>query len=254
MPESKSNESCCKPELILNFKKSKPSNPSIIVAFPGFGLIGLISTEFLIDHLGFEEVGKYWFEDLPATVAIHDSKMVSPVGIYYNTKYNVVLIHSISATHGLEWKAADVILEIAEKVKGKEIICLDGVGVAGDIDPTKISSKAFYFTTSDSAKKKLDAIKAEQLKEGILLGVGPALLIKSDIPVITLFAETNSNLPDSSAAAVLVDALDGYLGIDIDSKPLLEMAAKFQDKLRKIVSESKKIQDMHDSKQLSYMG
>lgn len=247
-------------KIILNFKKSKPSNPSIIVAFPGFGLVGLIATEFLIDHMAFEEVGRYWFEELPATVAIHDSKMISPVGVFYNQKSNILLIHSITATHGMEWRAADLVMDVAAKVKAKEIICLDGVGVAGqgsnESQPgkasDKASSKAFYYA-SGGIRKKLDG-KADLLKESIILGVGPALLLKSNIPVITLFAETQTTLPDSKAAAKLVEVLNAYLGLDADSKPLLEMATKFEDKLKRLVSESRKIQDLHDSKQLSYMG
>ena len=62
MPVPKTNSN--NKGIVLNFRKSKPSSPSIIVAFPGFGLVGLITTEFLIDHMAFEEVGKYWFEEL----------------------------------------------------------------------------------------------------------------------------------------------------------------------------------------------
>ncbi|MBW2989975.1 PAC2 family protein, partial [Candidatus Woesearchaeota archaeon] len=35
----------------------KPKNPIIIEGFPGFGLVGTIASEFLIDHLKTELIG-----------------------------------------------------------------------------------------------------------------------------------------------------------------------------------------------------
>ena len=35
----------------------KPQNPTLIEGFPGFGLIGTITTEFLIEHLKAEKIG-----------------------------------------------------------------------------------------------------------------------------------------------------------------------------------------------------
>ena len=73
-------------------------------------------------------------------------------------------------------------------------------------------------------------------------------------PVSCIFAETHSNLPDSKAAAKIVEALDKYLGMDLDYKPLLEQAQKFEDKLKSILKKSQEAQDISDQKKLSYLG
>ena len=67
--------------------KKKPKNPIIIDGFPGFGLVGTIATEFLLDHLKTEKIGKIWISELPAMVAIHEGKVVEPIGIFYSKKY-----------------------------------------------------------------------------------------------------------------------------------------------------------------------
>ncbi|HSU72869.1 MAG TPA: PAC2 family protein, partial [Candidatus Binatia bacterium] len=54
----------------------KPKGVTVIEGFPGFGLVGTIATGFLIDHLGCERIGNHWFEELAATMAIHDGKIV----------------------------------------------------------------------------------------------------------------------------------------------------------------------------------
>ncbi|MBR9703757.1 hypothetical protein GOV10_06965, partial [Candidatus Woesearchaeota archaeon] len=53
----------------------KPKGVTIIEGFPGFGLVGPITTEFLIDHLKTEQIGRFIYDDLPATIAIHDGKV-----------------------------------------------------------------------------------------------------------------------------------------------------------------------------------
>ena len=76
-----------KKELDFEVKLTKtPKNPIIIEGFPGFGLVATISTEYLINHLKTEVIGRFWLEDLPATIAIHDSKVINPIEIHYNEK------------------------------------------------------------------------------------------------------------------------------------------------------------------------
>jgi len=48
----------------------KPKNVTIIEGFPGFGLIGTISIEFLMDHLKTEKIGNVEMEEIPAMIAI----------------------------------------------------------------------------------------------------------------------------------------------------------------------------------------
>jgi uncharacterized protein len=234
-------------ELVLS---KKPKNPVIIQGFPGFGLVGTITTEYLIQKLECEQIGKYWFDKLPATIAIHDEKVIPPIGIHFCEKNNLLIIHSITASVGIEWEIAKVINGIAKDTDAKEIISLEGVGAMEAAD----DPKTFYFATDLNRRKQLDALKVQPLKEGIIVGVTSALLMDSNIPITTLLAETHSELPDSKAAAKLIEVLDGYLGLSIDTKPLIETAKIFEQKINKIMEKSSDIQGKIQKKQLSYVG
>ncbi len=234
--------------------KKKPKNPIVIEGFPGFGLVGTIASEFLMSHLQCEQIGRFYFEDLPATVAIHEGSVIDPVTISYNKKYNIIIIHSVSGANGIEWKAADTVLEICKELNAKELICIEGVGAAGMGEETEEKSQAFYYTNSKEAAKKLKSAGVEQLKEGIIMGVTSALLIKSGIPTTCLFSETHSNLPDSKAAAKIIEVLDKYLGLDIDYKPLLKQAEKFEEKLKGLLEKGMKAQEIKEKKSMSYVG
>ncbi len=228
-----------------------PKNPIIIEAFPGFGLVGTIAAEFLVDHLDTEMIGTIWFEDMPAITAIHEGNVVQPVGLFYNKKYNIIILHAITATQKIEWKLSQAIIDLAKQLKAKEIISLEGVGSPG----TSTTSKTFFFSSNPQKKKIFKKIGIDPLKEGIIMGVTSALLLKHDeIPISCIFAEASSNLPDSKAAAKIIETLDKYLGLKVDTKPLLQQAQKFENKLKGILSKSQTAQKISEKKKLSYVG
>src|SRR3989344_2420234 len=91
----------------------KPKNVTIIEGFPGFGLIGTIAVEFLMEHLETEKIGIIDKTELPAMIAIHQNKVIEPVSIHYNKKFNLVMIHAINIGKNLGWKLSELIEELA---------------------------------------------------------------------------------------------------------------------------------------------
>ena len=223
----------------------------MIEGFPGFGLVGTIASEFLLEHLKFEQIGKIIFDEMPATIAIHDCKVVEPLGIFYNKKYNLVLLHAITASSGMEWKLSEMVVDLAKQLNAKEIICLEGVGSSEETT----TSRVFFYSNNEKNKNKFKKIKVEPLKEGIIIGVTGAVLLRAEkIPVSCIFAETHTNLPDSKAAAKVIEVLDKYLGLRVDYKPLIAQAEKFENKLKGLLTEGQKAQQVSEKKKLSYVG
>ena len=220
----------------------KPKSPIIIEGFPGYGLVGTIVTEFLIKHLGAKKIGRIQIEEVTPVVAIHDNTAIDPLGIFYDKKNNLVIMHALTTVQGLEWKLADQVVQLAKTLKAKEVIGIEGVGnpALGDDAP-----RAFYIGKS----KKLSTIKeVSKLDEGIIMGVTGALLLREDVILNCIFAETHSQLPDSRAAARIVEILDKYLRLNVDPKPLMKQAELFENKLRDVVSKSKEAAQAQSNK------
>ncbi len=246
MPEKKS-EFCC--ELW-----KKPKGVRVLQGFPGFGLVATIATGFLIDHLKCEQIGRYWFEDLPPSLAIHNCKAVDPISVYYNKKYNIVIVHSISPAQHIEWKAADLVLDVCKQLDAKEIITAEGVGSTEGEEET---SRGFFYAENAAHRKKFEKIGIDCLGEGIIVGVTAALLLKADqlkIDVCSLFAETHSKLPDSKAAAKIIEIVDQYLGLNVDYKPLLKQAEEFEERLKSMLEQQSQAKQLKQKKQISYVG
>jgi uncharacterized protein len=149
----------------------KPHKPIIIEGFPGVGLVGTIATEFLIDHLKARQIGSIWSDKLPPLTAIHDTKIVQPLGVFYDDKHNIMILHAISGVQGMEWEVADEILKLAKDLDAYELISLESVGTMTQNPMQEGETKSFYYADHEDARKKLKEAGAEQLKEGIIMGV-----------------------------------------------------------------------------------
>ena len=232
--------------LVLN---KKPKNVTIIEGFPGFGLIGTIAIEYLMDHLETEKIGTIEMDEVPAMIAIHQSKVIEPISLHYNKDHNLVLVHAINIGKNTGWKLSEMIEQLAQELSAKEVISLEGVGSPNP------GSKVFYYATADGALAKRLSAVASPLSEGIVVGVTGALLAKSlKIPIIAFFAEAQSGLPDSRAAAEIIKALDAYTGLEVDPKPLLQQAKLFEQKLKGIIQKSSKAEELQEEKKESYFG
>lgn len=227
--------------------KQRPKNAILIEGFPGFGLVGTIATEFLIKHLNAKLIGRIWSEELLPVAAVHESKVIEPLGIFYDKKYNLIFVHALSGVNGLEWELSEILLKLANDLKCKEIISLEGIGS----DSTQ--ARTFYYSTEEKKKKQFEKIGLIPLKEGIIMGVTGALLLRTK-KISCIFVESHIGLADSKAAAEIVKVLDNYLGLKVDYKPLIKAAEQFEVKLKSIIQKSKEVSLQKDKKQLDYMG
>lgn len=224
----------------------KPQNPIILEGFPGFGLVGTIVTEFLLEHLKCEKIGEFVYDDLPAMAAIHKGKLINPMAVHYSKKYNLVILQTILNPKGKEWDIADAIIEMAKKLKAKKIVSIEGVG-----SPQAAGGEAmnlFYY-----GDEKLKAAGLKPIDESIVVGVTSSIMLRYP-NAVCLFAETQSALPDSKAAAKVIEALDHYLNLKVDTKPLLKQAEDFENKLKGLMQQTSKTVQDSDKKYMSYLG
>lgn len=230
------------------YLSDKPKKVTIIQGSPSLGLVSTIAIKYMLDHLDTKEIGYIESENILPLTAIHKGKIVNPISLYYNKKHNLVLVQSITEITGLEWQLADTIHALARELKAKEIMTIEGMP-----PHEKEKINIYYY----SQKKKIKQVKP--LEEGIVMGATAALLLRSrDIPVTCLFAEAHSQLPDSEAAAKVVEALNTYLGTKVDSAPLLEAAKKFEANLKQFIEKTKDraqlSSQINPKKEMNYIG
>lgn len=214
---------------------------TLIEGFPGFGLVGTIVTEYLIEHLNCEKVGEFIYDELNPTVAIHKGKLINPMGVYYNKKYDLIILHAILDVKGFEWKISSMVQKLIKQFSVKEVISIEGV--AGDD-----GDKLYCFNNEEFA-----TLGAQPIKESVIMGVTAALLLREK-HISCLFAPTQASIPDSRAAAKVIEFLDKYLKFDLNVQPLLMQAEVFEGKLKDILQNTNKTVTEAEKKQMSYLG
>ncbi len=236
--------------LKLELTEKPTTKPRLIEGFPGFGFVSTIATEFLIKHLNAKLIGRITSEKIQPIAAIHKGQIIHPIGIYYDKKNNLMIIQAVTPIDGLEWEIADTVEELCKQVKVKEIIGLEGVSSqVQDKDP-----KVFCFSKEKFCLDKLAKLKIMPLEEGIIIGVTGALLMKSSNPLSCFFVEAHSQMPDNKAAAKLVECVDKYLKLQIDTRPLLSKAKEMEVKLKDLMGKVAETNEAHQDRKLSYMG
>ncbi|RME55269.1 proteasome assembly chaperone family protein [Candidatus Woesearchaeota archaeon] len=227
----------------------KPKNVTIIEGFPGLGLIGTICTEYLIKHLEAESIGSIWSKSLMPIAAVHESKVAKPLEIFYSKKYNILILHALSDVNGIEWDISDALEKLYKQVSAKEIISVEGI-------MSQLEEPEVYFICSNNkSKNKFLAANVKELKEGIIMGVTAAIMLKDkSLNSTGIFVGTHSRLPDSRSAAKIIEVLDKYLGLDIDYKPLVKAAEEFETKLKQLLEKTKASLQHNKDHKLDYLG
>ncbi|MBS3064328.1 MAG: proteasome assembly chaperone family protein [DPANN group archaeon] len=234
----------------------KPQNVIILEGFPGLGFVATIVIEYLLDHLEVETIGKIWSPDLQPMALVHKGKVMQPMEIFYNKKYNLVILESFSGVDGLEWEVADALVKLNDLLNAKEVISIEGIGAP----PIRKAELTAYYSTNQPAKVKLlEQTGCEPLLEGMIFGVSGALMIKGHdhIKSSYIFAETQAGLPDSRAAAKIIGILDKYIGLDVNPNELMQQAGQMEDKLKvlmKKMKEQQQLKDIKDDDSVEYIG
>ncbi len=229
--------------------RKRPRRATIIEGFPGYGLVGSIVTNFLIDTLNMEPIGSLCTEKIPAVASIHKKDLRSPLGLYYSKDLNIIVSNVLVSSREIEWDYARAIIDLSKELNIKRIISIEGIH-----SPTP-KGKVYAFTNNSDEKERLQKKGFKFIDEGMIIGPTAALMLLTEsTPIIGLFAETRSGIPDSRAAAEAIKAIDKYLGLKIDYEPLIKQAEEFEEALKKVIEQTRKAQEEQERKRLDYFG
>jgi len=196
-----------------------------------------------------DSLGNLFIDGSKLVLKTNEGKLIEPISLYYNEDYNIIIVHSIISGQGIEWKAAEFVLDLAKKVDAYEIVSIEGVGTT-----VENQNRTFYFCNNEERVSYLQSKDLQELKEGIVMGVTASLLMKSELQVTCLFGEAESNMPDNNAAASIIEALDRVFEFKIDPAPLRESAKDLEKKFKQIWNQMNSANEEKDKKMMSYVG
>jgi uncharacterized protein len=216
----------------------KMKKPTLIMGFPGTGLVGSVAASQVVDSLQMGFGGYISSSEFAPLAAIHDYKPMPAARIHFSEKHNmIVIISEMTIPIGSSLEVADKIFEFARSVDASTIISLGGISLQDE-------KKGVYVVSSDPEVVK-DVISkkiAKPIKEGATTGVTGILLTKGTLnrfPITTILAESSEEYLDPKAATNVLKVLSRITGIPISTAKLEKEAAEFSKDIKEAVLKSR---------------
>lgn len=204
---------------VFETKETELKNPIIFAGFVGAGLVGPVAINHMIEKLEMDEIAVMRSKYLPPSTVFMRGRLRHPFRFYANKEGTVcAIICEITLRMEGLYSLVASILDWAATKGSKEIVILDGVaGVEHD-------DKAYCAAEEDLVRTMADK-DISMIPQGFITGIPGGILnecLVREIQGIALLAKANKIAPDSEAAATLIEALNRFYDMGIDTKDLQE--------------------------------
>lgn len=215
-----------KETFIKEHVKTKLISPALIVGFPGLGLVGKITTRYLIKQLKARSFARLYSPHFPYFVLVDNKGSVRLLnGTFYfwkNEKGNDLILFtsdSQAQTVGGQYEVAASILSFAEQYDAKFVVTIGGYRMEVTAKPTVLAAA----TNSELLTNALKSGAITSSFERPIVGIAGLLLGLArfkKIATLCLLGETRGYLPDPKAAKSVLEVLGALLGIHIPFESL----------------------------------
>ncbi len=221
-----------------------PKPSYMIIGLPDAGLVGAISTEFLIEKFSLKEFGElYSSKYIPPIMHVTNGVAKSPLRLYYSENPSMIVFHSWTALPSSSiYPLAKFIVEYASKYSISKIISITGLPIQNRLDIEKPT--AYWISSNSDLSQELEKTGIMQkFGDGYIAGPYAPILLESSKAGIDNFViaiESFLDLPDPEASAVALDALSKYIGFKVDVSSLLQEAEEVREKIKGLMEQTKK--------------
>ena len=251
----------------------KLNNPILIAGFPGPGLVGSISINYVIKKLDMQQILCFESEFIVPGVIFMDGKLHHPFRIYSNLDGTIcaLICEAPIMINGMH-SVLDALAKWAEDVGIKDVFVIDGMAIqprsTTDVNPKVLSnveripiilsSDDGKFINSNTNKKN---INIESLIEGSTSFIGGIIggllssCISHNISCSVIFIPTQSGIPDPDGAALTLELLQNTIAnnnFKVDTTELRKEGEEMKHKLNNLIKSIKQQQEqlhlIHDGK------
>jgi uncharacterized protein len=202
---------------VFEIKKVELNTPIIFAGFVGAGLVGSLSISHIIQELKMEEIGLMRSKYLPPSTVFMKGRLRHPFRFYANKDGTIcAIICEITLRMEGVYSLVSAILDWAEKKGSKEIVILDGI-------PSEEHDDKAYCAAKEDLIRMMADKDISMIPQGFITGIPGGILnecIIRKIQGITLLAKANKTLPDPAAASTLIEAVNRFYDMTIDTTSL----------------------------------
>lgn len=241
--------------------KKKLNSPILIAGFPGPGLVGSISTSYIINKLHMNQIACVESEFIVPGVIYTEGKLRHPFRLYSNKEGNIcVLVCEAPIMVEGMYSVLDTFVKWALNNKVNEVMVLDGIAVEGLPDskrmPIILSSDGREadaanlihddnnisdVTNKEEEEKKDDKSHSIYPSTAFIGGIAGGILsscLSNGIASKALLISAARRIPDPEGAAIIIESLSKITNnesLKIDTQQLREQGASLKMRMEKII-------------------
>ena len=239
-----------KPKKDINvISKPLPMNgASVLIGFPGSGLVGTIALQYMVDQLEFEQIGTMTSKFFPPLAMMNKGVINDPVRIYIKNDI-AAIVADIPIHPMICYETSRDIIDWLAQFRPKEVVTIAGIITN---EPEK---RVFGVATTLEALKRIEDYTL-LLPIGSISGIASSLLTECKargIPAYGLLGET-INAPDPRSSAATIQVLNKMYNLGLDVQPLIEQAVEIEQSMQKISDEVQQSADQSPKKDLPMYG
>ncbi len=213
-------------------------NPIVIEGLPDVGLVGTIAASYIVEKMGYKEIGYVESDLFPPVMVIHEGKLENPFKIYGNEGV-VVVLSEVAIPPNAVYPLAGALADWFNGIDAKLVISITGLPAENRMDIEK--PEVFAVGNNEEAIKKLKDKQMELMEEGFIAGHYAMMLrecYKRNLNAISLLAQCFPVYPDPGAAASTIESLEKFVPLGIDVGELMEKAEEIKLKARDLMRQT----------------
>lgn len=221
---------------------------TVLIGFPGSGLVGSIALQYLVEQMEFEQIGAITSKYFPPVALMTKGVINAPVRLY-EKEHLVAVISDVPIHPAICYEVANGIMDWLTQFNVREIVTIAGIITN---EPEK---RVFGVATSSGVLQRIEE-QTIILPMGSISGVAASLLTECKtrgIPGIGLLGET-VNTPDPRSSAATIEVLNQIYGLNLDVQPLLEQAVEIEEAMSQIAEQVQKTETAPRREQLPMYG
>ena len=238
-------------------RKKKLNSPTLIAGFPGPGLVGSISTSYIINKLHMNQIACVESEFIVPGVIYAEGKLRHPFRLYSNEEGDVCVLvcEAPIMVHGM-YSVLDTVVKWALDNKVKEVMVLDGIAVKGLPDPKRapiiLSSDGRQADAANLIRDNNSEVTKKEEEKGddhdgvypttaFIGGMSGGILsscLSNGIASKALIISAPRGIPDPDGAAILIESLTKVTdkkNLKIDTQQLRDQGASLKKSMEKII-------------------
>jgi uncharacterized protein len=221
---------------------------TVLIGFPGSGLVGSIALQYLVDQMDFEQIGSITSKYFPPVALMTKGVINVPVRLY-EKDHLAAIVSDVPIHPMICYEVANGLMEWLTQYSLQEIVVIAGIITN---EPEK---RVFGVATNSRALTRIED-QTIILPMGSISGIAASILTECKtrgIPGMGLLGET-VNTPDPRASAATIEVLNKIYGLNLDVKPLLEQAVEIEAAMAQIAEQVQKTETQPRREQLPMYG